>query len=141
MNQITEALAKVDSSAKVAYNTLTDLHRSLIENNDSNAILVSLFFFLKIDLFLIVIRLILHYYIIFDRMLCYSVIILNCFFQLFYFFSIFIAFCLLLLLQTKYTFASKQLETLWNDIDSDRFSLIAPVPVKPFMGAFTSKSN
>ena len=47
---------------------------------------------------------------------------------------------LLLLLQTKYTLASKQLETLWNDIDSDRFSLIAPVPVKPFFGAFTSKS-
>ena len=141
MNQITEALAKVDSSAKVAYSTLNDLNRSLIENNDSNAILVSLFFFLKIDLFLIVIRLILHYYIIFDRMLCFSVIILNCFFSYFICFLSLLRFvCLLLLLQTKYTFASKQLETLWNDIDSDRFSLIAPVPVKPFMGAFTSKS-
>ena len=79
----------------------------------------------------------------YNRVFCFSVITLNCLLLLFYLFSIFIFFlfvCLLLLLQTKYTLAGKQLETVWNDIDSDRFSLIAPVPVKPFIGAFTSKS-
>ena len=79
----------------------------------------------------------------YNRVFCFSVITLNCLLLLFYLFSIFIFFlflCLLLLLQTKYTLAGKQLETVWNDIDSDRFSLIAPVPVKPFVGAFTSKS-
>ena len=50
MNQITEALSKVDSSAKVAYNTLNDLHRNLIESKDSSAILVSWFYFLNTTL-------------------------------------------------------------------------------------------
>ena len=65
MNQITEALAKVDSSAKVAYNTLTDL-RSLIENKDSDSILVSLFYLLKIDLVMIVIRLLIRHYCLYE---------------------------------------------------------------------------